>query len=136
MVEIKDPSVHSREKDFVADEISFVNFVVRDYNDPTLPEPHEYESLVYDKKTKDDAQKMREQGFKERAATGLKGAENIAQIALMNSKIETYKQERAKQRDAFIETRAKELAGEMIEEVKTMQKLGRLEDTIKDGRDI
>jgi hypothetical protein len=55
MVEIKDPSVHSREKDFVADEISFVNFVVRDYSDPKCPEPPDEAPAIFDKKTLFDA---------------------------------------------------------------------------------
>jgi hypothetical protein len=42
MVEIKDPSVFEREKHFVADEISFVNFVISDYRNPVAPDPKEY----------------------------------------------------------------------------------------------
>jgi hypothetical protein len=49
MVEIKDPSVHLRENDFVADEISFVNFVVRDYSNPQFPIPYEYAAASFDK---------------------------------------------------------------------------------------
>lgn len=55
MVEIKDPSVHLRENDFVADEISFVNFVVRDYSDPKFPVPCEYAAEIFDKHTSDEA---------------------------------------------------------------------------------
>jgi hypothetical protein len=42
MVEIQDPTVFERGKDFVADEISLVNFVVKDYSNPIAPEPKEY----------------------------------------------------------------------------------------------
>ena len=38
MVEIKDPVIKDREDEFIADEISFLNFVVSDYSKPTLPE--------------------------------------------------------------------------------------------------
>jgi hypothetical protein len=48
MVEIKDPSVHLRENDFVADEISFVNFVVRDYSNPIMPVPKDYAAAIFD----------------------------------------------------------------------------------------
>ena len=40
MVEIKEPVIIDREKDYVADEISFVNFVVKDYSDPIAPKPN------------------------------------------------------------------------------------------------
>jgi hypothetical protein len=48
MVEIKDPSVFDREKHFVADEISFVNFVISDYSNPVAPDPKEYAIFEYD----------------------------------------------------------------------------------------
>ena len=37
MVEIKDPIIKDREDEFIADEISFLNFVVSDYSKPILP---------------------------------------------------------------------------------------------------
>ena len=49
MVEIKDPIIKDREDEFIADEISFLNFVVSDYSKPTLPE--ELASKEYDKQT-------------------------------------------------------------------------------------
>ena len=48
MVEIKEPVIIDREKDYVADEISFVNFVVKDYSDPIAPKPNEYAVEEYD----------------------------------------------------------------------------------------
>ena len=51
MVEIKDSVIIEREKDFVADEISFVNFVVSDYSNPIAPTPNEYAKTEYDEIT-------------------------------------------------------------------------------------
>ena len=42
MVEIEEPTVIERGKEFVADEISLVNYVVKDYSNPIAPEPKEY----------------------------------------------------------------------------------------------
>ena len=53
MVEIKDPIIVYREKDFVAEEISFVNFVVPSYSNPKAPDPHFYAEYEYDKATVD-----------------------------------------------------------------------------------
>ena len=39
MVEVKDPVIVDREKDYVADEVSIINFVVKDYSNPIAPEP-------------------------------------------------------------------------------------------------
>ncbi len=36
MVEVKDPVLIDRENEFTADEISFLNFVVSDYSNPTI----------------------------------------------------------------------------------------------------
>ena len=59
MVEIKDPSVFEREKHFVADEISFVNFVISDYSSPVAPNPKEYAKTEYEKTTKTLVENMR-----------------------------------------------------------------------------
>jgi hypothetical protein len=39
MVEIKDPEIVDREKEFIADEIFFINYVVSNYSNPIAPEP-------------------------------------------------------------------------------------------------
>ena len=49
MVEIKDPIIKDREDEFIADEISFLNFVVSDYSKPILPE--KLADTEYDKQT-------------------------------------------------------------------------------------
>jgi hypothetical protein len=42
MVEIKDPEIVEREKFFIPDEITFLNFVVSDYSNPIAPDPKTY----------------------------------------------------------------------------------------------
>ena len=49
MVEIKDPVIKDREDEFIADEISFLNFVVSDYS-KTKP-PINLAEVEYDKQT-------------------------------------------------------------------------------------
>jgi hypothetical protein len=39
MVEIQDPVIKDREDEFIADEISFLNFVVSDYSNPIALKP-------------------------------------------------------------------------------------------------
>jgi hypothetical protein len=36
MVEIQDPAIKDRQDEFIADEISFLNFVVSDYDNPIV----------------------------------------------------------------------------------------------------
>ena len=38
MVEIQDPVIKDRQEEFIADEISFLNFVVSDYDNPIVKE--------------------------------------------------------------------------------------------------
>ncbi len=52
MVEIKDPEIVEREKFFIPDEITFLNFVVSDYSNPIAPDPKTYAEYEYDKTTK------------------------------------------------------------------------------------
>jgi hypothetical protein len=52
MVEVKDPVIIDREKNFVADEIWFTNFVVSDYSNPIAPDPRAYAEEEYDQATK------------------------------------------------------------------------------------
>ena len=51
MVEIKDPIIKDREDEFIADEISFLNFVVSDYSKPKLTLTEEQVSKEYDNRT-------------------------------------------------------------------------------------
>jgi hypothetical protein len=53
MVEIKDPVIIEREKDFVADHITFINFVETYYRNPIAPEPRVYAEEEYDNITKE-----------------------------------------------------------------------------------
>ena len=59
MVEVIDPVIIDRQKNFVADEIWFVNFVVSNYNNPIAPEPRAYAEEEYEKTTKKLLQKIR-----------------------------------------------------------------------------
>ena len=52
MVEVKDPVIIDREKNFVADEIWFINFVLSDYSNPIAPDPKAYAEEEYDQATK------------------------------------------------------------------------------------
>ena len=65
MVEIKDAVIVDREKDYVADEISFINFVVKDYSDPIAPKPSEYAVEEYDLTTEALIEAMRRQRSEE-----------------------------------------------------------------------
>ena len=50
MVEVKDPVIKDREDDYIADETSFLNFVVSDYSKPGH-EPAKWANEEYDNKT-------------------------------------------------------------------------------------
>ena len=47
MVEIKESIIVDREKEFIAEEISFFNFVVKDYSHPIAPDPKAYAEQEY-----------------------------------------------------------------------------------------
>ena len=49
MVEIKDPDIVDREKVYIPNEISFLNYVVSDYSNPIAPEPKDYAEKEYDR---------------------------------------------------------------------------------------
>jgi hypothetical protein len=51
MVEVKDPVIVDRENEFIADEISFLNFVVSDYKNPKAEEPAKLAEEEYDELT-------------------------------------------------------------------------------------
>jgi hypothetical protein len=59
MVEVIDPVIIDRQKNFVADEIWFVNFVVSNYNNPIAPDPKAYAKEEYDANTSDLVDKER-----------------------------------------------------------------------------
>ena len=61
MVEIKDPEIIEREKDFVADHITVINFVEPYQSNPIAPEPRAYAEEEYDTNTKNLLQKMRDE---------------------------------------------------------------------------
>ena len=73
MVEINDPIILERQKDFVPDHISFINFVVPDYRNPIAPNPKVYAEEEYDRITRDLVEKERVQLRKEGERLGLPG---------------------------------------------------------------
>ena len=75
MVEIKDSVIIERAKDFVADEISFVKFVVSDYSNPIAPTPNEYAETEYDEMTNTLNSQMRAKLSAEANEKGLKDKE-------------------------------------------------------------
>ena len=52
MVEFKDPVIINIKKNFVADEIWFINFVLSDFSNPIAPDPKAYAEKEYDQATK------------------------------------------------------------------------------------
>jgi hypothetical protein len=52
MVEFKDPVIINIKKNFVADEIWFINFILSDYSNPIAPDPRAYAEEEYDQATK------------------------------------------------------------------------------------
>jgi len=52
MVEVKDPVIIDIKKNFVADEIWFINFVLSDFSNPIAPDPKAYAEKEYDQATK------------------------------------------------------------------------------------
>ena len=51
MVEVQDPVLIDRENEFIPDEISFLNFVVSDYSNPTLEDSEKDAENLYDEET-------------------------------------------------------------------------------------
>ena len=51
MVEVKDPVIVDREDEFLADEISFLNFVLSDYSNLITEEPEKQAAKEYDDQT-------------------------------------------------------------------------------------
>ena len=130
MVEVKDAVIFDREKDYVADEVSLINFVVKDYSDPIAPKPNEYAVLEYDQATEALIEGIRRQRSEEANGQGLKGKIKGAYINLI---VENCELERKNQRDEVIEKRTKELETEIAEGLKNLKKLSLLKTTIDDG---
>ena len=106
MVEIKDSVIIEREKDFVAEEVSFVNFVVLDYSNPIAPTPNEYAETEYDETTNILNSQMRAKLSDEANEKGLTGKDKGTYI---NLQVDPFKLERKSQRDQVVQTRTKEL---------------------------
>ena len=130
MVEIKDPIVADREKDFVPDEITFVNYVVRHYDNPIAPEPNEYAIIEYERKTEAIIEAMRRQRSEEAREQGFTGKMKGNYINLYVKQLEL---EINNNRNELIEKRTKELETEIPEGLKKLKKLSSLETTIDDG---
>lgn len=80
MVEIQDPVIKDREDEFIADEISFLNFVVSDYSNPIALQPAAQANLEFDLETRNEAQARRTKFGKEADGLGKKGIEKAEYI--------------------------------------------------------
>ena len=125
MVEIQDPVIKDRQEEFIADEISFLNFVVSDYDNPIVKENAEQASIDYDEETKNEKQNLRSKLFK---------AKNTGDY--IKEKIGQYEQERKDNRDEFIKKRTLELDEEINEGLKNLKRFSKLLATIDDARTI
>ena len=76
MVEIQDPIIKDRQDEFIPDEISFLNFVVSDYDNPIAMKPAEQASLEYDNETKSESQNLRTKLGKDADRLGIKNIPN------------------------------------------------------------
>ena len=130
MVEIKDSVIIEREKDFVADEISFVNFVVSDYSNPIAPTPNEYAETEYDEMTNTLNSQMRAKLSVEATGKGLTGKDKGSYI---NLQVNKFKLESKCQMDQLVQMRTKELVTEIPKGEKNLKKLSSLKTTINDG---
>ena len=133
MVEIKDPVIIEREKDFVADHITFINFVETYYRNPIAPEPRVYAEEEYDNITKELVQKerikLREEGLK----LGLP-SETLG--TYITPKLLSLRQDRNNKKDDIVEQRTNELVTEIPEGMKKLKSLEPLFSTIDDGTRI
>ena len=133
MVEVQEPILVDRGKDYVADEILLLNYVVSDYSQPIAPEPKEYAETEYAKQTSALCDRMRAKLSVEAMNKGLTGKEKGNFI---NLEIDKLKKERIDQRIQVVKNREKELAKEISEGLKNLKKLSSLETTIDDGKQI
>lgn len=67
MVEVKDPVIVDREDEFLADEISFLNFVLSDYSNLITEEPEKLAAKEYDDQTSKELDEL-SKTLKEEAA--------------------------------------------------------------------
>ena len=130
MVEVQEPIIVDREKAFVPDEISFINFVLSNYDNPVAPEPKDYAVIEFEKTTKAQNIRMRAKLSVEASKKGLTGKEKGAYI---NLEVDKFKLERKNERDQVIEKRTKELATEIPDGLNKLKKLSPLLTTIDDG---
>ena len=91
MVEVKNPLIVDRENEFVADEISFLNFVVSDYSNPTIDEPEEQARKEYEKETKEELENLTKQLDKEAKDKNLKNDDSRTKF--IENKIKKYEEE-------------------------------------------
>ena len=133
MVEVEEPVIFDREKEFVPDEISLLNYVLSNYENPAAPEPREYAVKEFDKATQAQCNKMRSKLSVEATGKGLTGKDKGSYI---NLEIEKLKLARKNQRDQAIEKRTKELETEIPEGLKMLKKLSPLSTTTEDGKRI
>ena len=133
MVEVEEPVIVDRQKEFVPDEISLVNYVLSDYENPVAPEPRDYARKEFDKATDAIIEAMRRQRSEEANGQGLTGK---AKGGYINLEIDKLKLERKNQRDEAVEKRTKELETEIPEGLKMLKKLSSLSTTTEDGKRI
>ena len=91
MVEVKNPLIVDRENEFVADEISFLNFVVSDYSNPTIDEPEEQARKEYEKETKEKLVILTKQLDEEAKDKNLK--DDDSRTKFIENKIKKYEEE-------------------------------------------
>ncbi len=91
MVEVKNPVIVDRENEFVADEISFLNFVVSDYSNPTIDEPEEQARKEYEKETKEKLVILTKQLDEEAKDKNLK--DDDSRTKFIENKIKKYEEE-------------------------------------------
>ncbi len=102
MVEVKEPVITDREKNFVADEIWLINFVVSDYSNPIAPDPRAYAEEEYDQATKILVEQERVRLRNEGKSLGSPGETLDSYI---NLKIEIFKNERNKEKSDAVDKR-------------------------------
>ena len=91
MVDVQDAVIKDRQDEFIPDEISFLNFVVSDYDNPKV-DPAESARLEYDNQTKHESQNLRTKVGKEADVLGLINIPNGEQAKgdFIRKKVEQY----------------------------------------------
>ena len=120
MVEVKEPVIIDREKNFVADEIWFTNFVVSDYSNPIAPDPRAYAEEEYDQATKILVEQERVKHRNESKSLGLPGETLDSYV---NLEIEIFKNERKNEKSYAVHKRTNELLIEIPKGLKNLKRL-------------